>query len=184
MEHCPSDCHSHIITTFSGRKSGTFDAPDHEYPSHLKLVLTVTDSNGLTATDEVEIFPKTGTVGVASDPDGIPLTVSPTTGIVGSTVNVSAPQTALLGEENWTFDSWSDGGARTHNVPVTQGDTNLTATYNQSGLSDRPDSCSASPAAVTPSNLWINGTFARPTTPTGTGSRCRRPAGSCSSSAT
>ena len=76
MEHCPSDCHSHIITSYSDVKSGTFDAPDHEYPSHMKLSVAVTDSMGLTATDEVEIFPKTGTVAATSDPAGIPLTVS------------------------------------------------------------------------------------------------------------
>ena len=91
MEHCPSDCHSHIITSFSDVKSGSFDAPDHEYPSHLKLSLTVTDSDGLTASDEVEIFPKTGTVAATSDPAGIPLTVSATTAIVGSSISVSAP---------------------------------------------------------------------------------------------
>ena len=49
MQHCPSDCHSHIIETFSGVKSGTFVAPDHEYPSHLLLSVDVTDSGGLTA---------------------------------------------------------------------------------------------------------------------------------------
>ena len=43
MQHCPSDCHSHIIETFSGVKSGTFEAPDHEYPSHLLLSVDVTD---------------------------------------------------------------------------------------------------------------------------------------------
>ena len=117
MEHCPSDCHSHIITDVSDVKSGTFDAPDHEYPSHIKLSLTVTDSDGLTASDEVEIFPKTGTVAATSDPTGIPLTVSASTAIVGSSISVSAPATAVLGEDTWAFSSWSDGGARTHGVP-------------------------------------------------------------------
>ena len=137
MEHCPSDCHSHIITSISDVKSGTFDAPDHEYPSHLKLSVTVTDSMGLTATDEVEVFPKTGTVAATSDPAGIPLTVSASTAIVGSTISVSAPQTAVLGEDTWTFSSWSDGGARTHGVPVVQGATNLVARLQPDRL-DRP----------------------------------------------
>ena len=44
MRHCPSDCHSHIIETFSGVQSGSFVAPDHEYPSHLLLSVDVTDS--------------------------------------------------------------------------------------------------------------------------------------------
>ncbi len=161
MQHCPSDCHAHIITSFSDVKSGSFDAPDHEYPSHLQLTVTVMDSNGLTATDDVKVFPKTGTVAATSDPTGIPLTVSATTAIVGSTISVSAPQTATLGEETWTFSSWSDGGARTHGVPVIQGATNLVADYTLTGTTDRSDTCSGSPAAVAPANQWISGTFAK-----------------------
>jgi hypothetical protein len=161
MEHCPSDCHSHIITSFTEVKSGSFDAPDHEYPSHLKLSVTITNSMGLTATDDVEIFPKTGTVSATSVPAGIPLTVSASTAIVGSTISVSAPLTAALGEDTWTFGSWSDGGARTHGVPVVQGATNVTATYTLTGSNDRSDTCSASPAAVKPSNQWLSGTFVK-----------------------
>src|SRR5690606_11792198 len=40
MQHCPSTCHSHVIQSFSGVRSGSFLAPDHEYPSHLELRLT------------------------------------------------------------------------------------------------------------------------------------------------
>jgi len=46
MQHCPSSCHSHLVETFSGVASGSFVAPDHEYPSHLELRLTATDSSG------------------------------------------------------------------------------------------------------------------------------------------
>ena len=62
MRHCPSDCHSHIIQTFTGVSSGTFDAPAHDYPSHLLLSVVVTDSNGSTATNQIELYPKTGTI--------------------------------------------------------------------------------------------------------------------------
>ena len=37
MQHCPSNCHEHTLQTFSGVASGTFIAPDHEYPSYLEL---------------------------------------------------------------------------------------------------------------------------------------------------
>ena len=47
MRHCPSNCHSHIIETFSGVQSGSFVAPDHDYPSHLLLSVDVTDLGGL-----------------------------------------------------------------------------------------------------------------------------------------
>ena len=33
MHHCPSNCHEHSITEYVGVASGSFFAPDHEYPS-------------------------------------------------------------------------------------------------------------------------------------------------------
>jgi PKD repeat protein len=39
LQHCsvidPSSCHTHLIQTFDGVASGSFGAPDHEYPSYL-----------------------------------------------------------------------------------------------------------------------------------------------------
>ena len=32
------DCHSHTVQNFNGVASGSFDAPDHEYPSYLDLI--------------------------------------------------------------------------------------------------------------------------------------------------
>ena len=50
LQHCPSNCHTHPLQTFAGVASGSFTAPDHEYPSYLELRLTATDSGGLTNT--------------------------------------------------------------------------------------------------------------------------------------
>ena len=43
--HCPTvdTCHVHPGETFDGVASGSFVAPDHEYPSYLRLSLTATD---------------------------------------------------------------------------------------------------------------------------------------------
>ena len=161
MRHCPSNCHTHIITSFSGVSSGSFDAPDHEYPSHLELTVTVTDSGGLTATKTVELYPKIGTVAALSSPLGIPLTVAATTAIVGSSIGVTAPQTATLGEGVYTFSSWSDGGDRSHAVTVVAGPTTVTANYDLTGVADRSDTCAGSPAAVAPSGVWTYGLFAK-----------------------
>ena len=168
MEHCPSDCHSHIIETFSGVKSGTFDAPDHEYPSHLLLSVDVTDSGGLTAHKEVELFPATGTVAASTSPAGIPITVGSATGapppaatgIVKSKISVAAPATALVGESTYAFDHWSDGGARTHGVTIAPGATSVVATYKLTGGGpDRSNSCASSPAPAIPSGTWLPGRF-------------------------
>ncbi len=163
MQHCPSDCHTHIITEASGVKSGTIDGPDHEYPSHVRLRVTVTDSRGLTASDLVEIYPKSGTVSAVSSPVGIPITVPATTGIVGSTISVTAPATGTVGEGIYTFDHWSDDGSTelTHPVPVVQGATNVTAVYTLTSTVDRSDTCAGSPAATNPAGAWTFGSFSK-----------------------
>jgi len=63
MHHCspsnPSSCHKHPVQDFEGVESGSFVAPDHEYPSYLELRLTATDSGGLSDTKSVRLDPKT-----------------------------------------------------------------------------------------------------------------------------
>lgn len=136
MHHCPSDCHTHMITGQDGA-DGEFVAPDHEYPSWIELRLTATDSDGLSDTKSVELHPKTARLTLASDPPGVPLTLlettraAPFTGtvIAGSNVSVSAPaQTQIVGDRAYEFAGWSDGGASAHNV-VANADATLTATY-------------------------------------------------------
>ena len=43
--HCAtaSSCHPHVVETRDGVSSGTFDAPDHSYPSSLEIRLTASD---------------------------------------------------------------------------------------------------------------------------------------------
>jgi glucose/arabinose dehydrogenase len=47
LHHCATldDCHTHSLTGMSGVDAGTFQAPDHEYPTFLELRLTATDSS-------------------------------------------------------------------------------------------------------------------------------------------
>ncbi len=105
MMHCPADCHEHVIQTDAGVASGSFDAPDHEYPSHLALRLTATDSHGVSATATVELQPETAVVGANSSPAGVPLFVAGTqrpspsevTAIRNGQVTVSAPLGSTIG---------------------------------------------------------------------------------------
>jgi hypothetical protein len=59
MQHCPSTCHAHpgLLGNVTGR-TGSFTAPDHEYPAYLELSLTVTDSGGLTDTKTLRLNPE------------------------------------------------------------------------------------------------------------------------------
>jgi PKD repeat protein/glucose/arabinose dehydrogenase len=166
MRHCPSDCHSHIIQTFTGVAAGTFDAPAHDYPSHLLLSVVVTDSNGSTATNQLELYPKTGTISTDTSPAGIATrlgevtAVNPTaTGIVGVQMTVTAPATQVIGEGTWSFRGWSDGGARSHTVLVTEEAQHVTATYALTATTDASGTCAGAGAAVTPSGQWQTGKF-------------------------
>jgi len=122
LNHCPSNCHSHPLQDFVGVASGSFTAPDHEYQSNLELVLTVTDSGGLTSTARVTLQPQTVNLTFTTSPSGLQLVlnggsaVTPFTRtvIAGSSNTISAPSPQTLNGADYAFASWSDGGAQTH----------------------------------------------------------------------
>jgi len=124
LQHCPSTCHEHPLQTYPGTASGSFVAPDHEYPSHLELRLTATDSGGLNSTTTVRLDPQTAVISFGSNPAGLTLAVGSTsepapftrTAIVGSTLSVSAPTPQASGGTAYEFVGWSDGGAQTHTI--------------------------------------------------------------------
>jgi glucose/arabinose dehydrogenase len=136
LQHCPSTCHEHPLQTFSGTASGSFVAPDHEYPSYLELRLTATDAGGLTNTQNLRLDPQTVDLTFGSSPAGLSLAVGSTsqvapftrTAIRGSTLSVSAPSPQATGGTAYEFASWSDGGAQTHNI-VANASATYTATY-------------------------------------------------------
>jgi uncharacterized repeat protein (TIGR01451 family) len=139
QHHCPvnpNDCHTHTVQTFSGLSSGSFAAPDHEYPSWLELILTATDSGGLTGTTSVRLDPKTVTLSFATVPSGLQLSVGSTTStspftrrvIQGSRNTITAPLQQTVGGTTYNWQSWSDGGARSHDV-VPSASGSYTATY-------------------------------------------------------
>jgi glucose/arabinose dehydrogenase/PKD repeat protein len=137
MHHCPSTCHTHIVQDFVGRASGSFTAPDHEYPSYLELKLTATDSGGLTDTKSLQLDPKTVALTLQTNPGGFSLTVGSDAGkapitrtvIVGSSNSISAPSPQKKGSKTYSFLSWSDGGAATHNITAPTVPTTYTARF-------------------------------------------------------
>ncbi|GIG89314.1 PQQ-dependent sugar dehydrogenase [Plantactinospora endophytica] len=139
MEHCESvgNCHTHQLQEWTGVASGSFVAPDHEYPSYLELELTATDAQGLSNTVVRRLDPRTVDLTFASTPPGLLLTVGATTGtapftrtvIVGSTNTVSAPSPQVVGGLSYSLTGWSDGGAATHVLTAPATATSYTATY-------------------------------------------------------
>jgi glucose/arabinose dehydrogenase/PKD repeat protein len=136
LQHCPSTCHEHPVRTWTGTASGSFVAPDHEYPSHLELRLTATDSGGLSTTTNVRLDPQTVDLTFGTTPAGLTLAVGSTsqtspftrTAILGSTLSVSAPSPQASGGTTYEFVGWSDGGAQTHNI-VASAPGSRVATY-------------------------------------------------------
>ncbi|MFL5679255.1 MAG: PQQ-dependent sugar dehydrogenase [Chloroflexota bacterium] len=157
IDHCNDSggCHQHIVQTWQGVASGSFNAPDHEYPSHLELELTATDSKGVSTVISRELDPRTVDLTFTSSPPGASLTVGLTTKIapftrtviIGSRNTVVAPTTTGVDGVGWDFASWSDGGDRIHDIvatatpatydarfdPAEAGDTCATATPVTSG---------------------------------------------------
>jgi hypothetical protein len=143
LQHCPSNCHSHTVQTFTGTANGSFSAPDHEYPSYLELVLTARDSSGRTASTSVRLDPRTVVLTFASNPSGRTLTHFSSSGtapftrtvIVGSANTISAPSPQGSGLVRYCFRSWSDGGAQSHTITAPATPTTYTANFRTALLS-------------------------------------------------
>src|SRR5262249_32164425 len=145
MHHCftPTDCHTHVIQTSNTiGSSGSFTAPDHEYPCWLELKLTATDSGGLTSTTSVRLDPKTVVLTFRTTPGGLVLTdlvvneaprTTPfsVTVVVGSANSVSAPSPQQFNKFTYRFTSWSDGGPQSHTITAPPVSTTYTATYRK-----------------------------------------------------
>jgi cysteine-rich repeat protein len=136
IHHCPSNCHLHPLQSFVGVASGSFNAPDHEYPSYLELQLTATDSKGLSSTTSVLLYPNTVTLSFGSSPvSGLSLSVGSRSAITVRGTSSSGPRRRSTRRrhrgraERPQFVSWSDGGARTHTFVAPSAAAQYVATF-------------------------------------------------------
>ncbi len=141
LHHCPGgtpDCHSHLIQSLIGVDQGTFTATDHEWYSYLEFRLTVTDSGGLTDQESVSVDPQVVTLSYDSVPQGLAIQVggvSETTpfdrpAIIGSLNTITTPSPQPLSSEQYYWVSWSDGGARTHEILAGETPASYTAAFS------------------------------------------------------
>jgi uncharacterized repeat protein (TIGR01451 family) len=139
LMHCPStptDCHEHPVQTFAGA-SGSFTAPDHEYPSHLELRLTATDQFGLTGTASRRLDPQTVDLTFTTNPSGLQVSVAGTTAtapftkrfIANSATGLSTTSPQVLAGVAYQFTGWSDGGAISHQIVAPATNTTYTASF-------------------------------------------------------
>ena len=139
IHHCttPTKCHVHVVQHWTGTDGGTLNAPDHDYPSHLELVLRATDSLGAVQTTNVTLDPKTVVLALHTVPAGLRLSIGGASGtapfspteIVNSQTSLSAPVAQTLNGKAYGFVAWSDGGAATHNITAPATARTYTATY-------------------------------------------------------
>jgi glucose/arabinose dehydrogenase/PKD repeat protein len=139
LHHCQTGCHEHSLESYPGVASGSFVAPDHEYPSHLELRLRATDSTGLQTSTSVLLQPRTTVLTFRATPVPLQLTFNGAarktpfnqTVIVGSNNTIIAASPQKQGSNTYNFVSWSDGGAQTHTVIATTSAVTFTATFQK-----------------------------------------------------
>ena len=137
IRHCPDVCHTHPLEQFPDQPAGSFRTPDHEFPSHLLLTLTLTDSRGMPVRRTVRLDPKNVKVTFATSPVRLRLTAAGVDGkapfakrfIVRSRFIVSAPKLQRRLGVVYKFRKWSDKGKPSHEVVAPKKKRTVTATY-------------------------------------------------------
>lgn len=124
----------------SGVESGTWTVPDGGEAStnvFYRFKLTVTDSQGRSATTYHDIRPTLSQISLATSPKGLSLALdglsvnTPYTepAVVGLKRTLSAPATQNVNGVVHEFVSWSDGGPREHTITTPPSPVTYTATY-------------------------------------------------------
>jgi glucose/arabinose dehydrogenase len=138
--------HEHpFMPPTSGITRGTFTVPvssfETDYDVYFHIILTVTDSAGISTTVTRDVHPKLATVKVLTDPggltaelDGTPMPTPLTfIGVVNFERSIGAGSPQTLNGRSWAFDSWSDGGAQTHTIATPPTATAYTAVFHVAG---------------------------------------------------
>lgn len=144
--HFHHDTHNHDQPAIAGVKSGSFDVPNRgETSSNVwyRVILTVTDAQGLTAKDSVDVHPHTSNLTFATSLPGLqvlidgqpvvaPVTITSVQGLQRD-VNVDAEQE--LGTSVFHFSSWQNGTSTTlvttpaQTITTPQNDETYTAVF-------------------------------------------------------
>jgi hypothetical protein len=153
------DTHTHpFLAPTTGSKSGSFIVPRTGHTEDnvwYRIHLTVTDSDGLSHSVFRDVIPRKTTMTFVTVPSGLQITLegqpltTPATvvGVEGieRTLGVISPQTKS--GTTYTFASWSDGGAATHDILTPVSNTTFTATFSGGGPTPTPG-----PSGLIPTN--------------------------------
>lgn len=129
------------VLTTAGVREGSFVVPDDGEAATdvwYRIVLTVSDTDGLEHHDTVSIVPRTSTLHLGTMPAGLqlvldgevfdtPVSVLSVEGLK-RTLDVVTPQT--IGETTYEFDHWTHGGEAFQVLQTPPDDTTLTAVFS------------------------------------------------------
>jgi glucose/arabinose dehydrogenase len=135
--------HSHDLAVDGlavGSKTGSFatlTGNEKDTNVSYRLVLTVTDSNGLTGSTSISIVPQLSTVSFVTQPAGLQVTENglpqntpfSREGVEGITFEMGAIQYQTLNGVNYQFDHWVHGGTMTQFYSVPTDNTTYTAVF-------------------------------------------------------
>ncbi len=135
------DTHFHpFLQPTSGATGGSITIPTvGETSSNVwyRIHLQVVDSVGLTDEKTVDVIPRTTTMTLTTNPNGLQLTLdgqpftSPmdVVGVEGIVRTIGAPSPQSSGGNTYNYVSWSDGGVQTHEISTPVSDTTYTALF-------------------------------------------------------
>ena len=142
--------HTHpTLEGFVGATDGYLvEATGHDFRDQtgFDFIVEVTDSDGLTASTNVVVDPEKVIVQLETQPAGIPFFLDGLSQNAPSAYDtlidfqhvVSVPAEHCIGNVLYEFDSWSDGGALTHEFVVPENDISLIASFVAAGTCDLP----------------------------------------------
>src|SRR5262249_54277687 len=126
----------------SGITSGSFVIPTTGETSanvFYRIHLTVVDSAGLQHSVFRDVNPRIATITLRTNPQGLQVTLDGQPqnasvsflGVVGIVRSIGAPSPQTHNGRRYTFKSWSDGGAQTHNIVTPAANTAFTARFQR-----------------------------------------------------
>ncbi|HPH45469.1 MAG TPA: PQQ-dependent sugar dehydrogenase [Chryseolinea sp.] len=135
------DTHVHDQPAIEDIKSGSFLIPDEGETSanvFYRITLTVTDSEGLTDQESIDLIPRKSTISLETDPEGLELLLDgqpfATTGSVVSvegmkrTIGATTPQ--IKDEINYEFVEWMQGGENSQTIVTPTDNVTYTAKFS------------------------------------------------------
>ncbi|HET6543464.1 MAG TPA: PQQ-dependent sugar dehydrogenase [Chryseolinea sp.] len=139
--HFHHDTHNHDQPAIDDVKQGSFLVPNVGETSDnvwYRIILTITDSQGLIGKDSVDVLPQKSTLNILSSPTGLQVTLDgqPVTtphsvvSVEGMlrTIGVVSPQ--VKNGITYNFLTWSNDGDETQTITVPTDDMTLTAKYS------------------------------------------------------